>query len=122
MTQTKTLKIRIYATEEQSKKFQELTMAYRDAENFISQYIFDHDCDTNFYRVCKEVYYQIRERFRLKAQISQACVKEVISLSREWKNLQGEERFLVALKTSEIQEVNRDVGYQQRLVVHERED
>ena len=79
MVQTKTLKIRIYATKEQSKKFQDLTMAYRDAENFISQYIFDHDCDTNFYRVCKEVYYQIRERFRLKAQISQACVKEVIS-------------------------------------------
>ena len=79
MVQTKTLKIRIYATEEQSKKFLELTNAYRDAENFISQYIFDHDCDTNFYRVCKEVYYQIRERFRLKAQISQACVKEVIS-------------------------------------------
>jgi len=77
--QTKTLKIRIYATEEQSKKFQELTMAYRDAENFISQYIFDHDCDTNFYRVCKEVYYQIRGNFGLKAQISQACVKEVIS-------------------------------------------
>ena len=79
MTQTKTLKIRIYATKEQSKKFLELTNAYRDAENFISQYIFDHDCDTNFYRVCKEVYYQIREQFRLKAQISQACVKEVIS-------------------------------------------
>jgi hypothetical protein len=54
-------------------------MAYRDAENFISQYIFDHDCDTNFYRVCKEVYYQIRGNFGLKAQISQACVKEVIS-------------------------------------------
>ena len=79
MVQTKTLKIRIYATEEQSKKFQDLTKAYRDAENFISQYIFDHDCDTNFYRVCKEVYYQIRGNFGLKAQISQACVKEVIS-------------------------------------------
>lgn len=79
VVQTKTLKIRIYATEEQSKKFQDLTKAYRDAENFISQYIFDHDCDTNFYRVCKEVYYQIRGNFGLKAQISQACVKEVIS-------------------------------------------
>lgn len=33
-------------------------MAYRDVENFISQYIFNHDCDTNFYRVCKEVYYR----------------------------------------------------------------
>lgn len=79
ITQTKTLKIRIYATKEQSKKFQELMMAYRDAENFISQYVFNNNCDTNFYRVCKSIYYQVRENFGLKAQISQACIKEVIS-------------------------------------------
>ncbi|MDD6861737.1 MAG: helix-turn-helix domain-containing protein, partial [Megasphaera elsdenii] len=39
---TKTIKFRIHVTPEQETLFRQMTEQYRQACNFVSQYIFDH--------------------------------------------------------------------------------
>ena len=40
---TKTIKLHLKVTEEQDFAFQKLTNVYKDACNFISEYVFTHD-------------------------------------------------------------------------------
>ena len=60
---TKTIKLHLKVTEEQDLAFQELTNAYKDACNFISEYVFTHDFELNSFKIHKILYTTIREKF-----------------------------------------------------------
>ena len=76
---TKTLKIRINVSSEQETLLRQMTEQYRQACNFISEYVFTHSFDLNFFSLNKVLYRNIRGKFRLKSQLAQSSIKTVIA-------------------------------------------
>ena len=60
-------------------KFHHTMEQYRQACNFISQYIFDHDFPMNQLKIQKEIYRDIREKFGLKSMMAQSAIRSVIA-------------------------------------------
>ena len=58
---TKTIKLRLYTTAEQSAMFRQMSEQYREACNFVSQYIFDHDFELNSAKLNKILYRNSQE-------------------------------------------------------------
>ena len=76
---TKTVKLRINITPEQTELFRQMTEQYRQACNFVSQYIFDNQFDLAYLSLNKVLYAEIRSRFGLKSQMAQSSIKTVIA-------------------------------------------
>lgn len=56
-------------------KMVESQEAFRQGCNFVSDYIFNHDFPLNATALNKVVYNDLRERFGLKSQMAQSCIK-----------------------------------------------
>ena len=76
---TKTIKLRISVTPEQIEQFRQTTEQYRQACNFVSQYIFDNAFDLAYLSLNRALYAEIRSRFGLKSQMAQSCIKTTIA-------------------------------------------
>ena len=76
---TKTIKLRINVTPEQIELFRQTTECYRQACNFVSQYIFDNAFDLAYLSLNRALYAEIRSRFGLKSQMAQSSIKTVIA-------------------------------------------
>lgn len=78
MLQTTTAKFQIIVSEQDKSALDETMAVYRDACNYVSDYIFDtHDLkqaslNTHLYR-------PLREQFGLKSQMAQSVLKTVIA-------------------------------------------
>lgn len=76
---TKTIKLRIYVTPEQEMLFRQMTEQYRQACNFVSQYIFDNQFNMAYQSLNKKLYSDLRKLFGLKSQLTQSSIKTAIS-------------------------------------------
>ena len=76
---TKTIKLRIHVTSEQETMFRQMTEQYRQACNFVSQYIFDNQFNLAYQGLNGELYSELRSRFCLKSQLAQSSIKTVIA-------------------------------------------
>lgn len=76
---TKTIKLRINITPEQENLFRQMTEQYRQACNFVSQYIFNNQFNLAYKSLNKELYNDLREQFGLKSQLAQSSVKTTIA-------------------------------------------
>lgn len=76
---TKTIKLRIYVTPEQEVLFRQMTEQYRQACNFVSQYIFDNQFDLTYQSLNKKLYSSLRGLFGLKSQLTQSSIKTTIA-------------------------------------------
>ena len=74
---TKTIKLRIHVTPEQEILFSRMTEQYRQACNFISQYIFDNGFELNSNAIQKALYKDVRSLFGLKSQLTTSSFKTV---------------------------------------------
>ena len=74
---TKTIKLRIHVTPEQEILFRQMTEQYRQACNFISQYVFDNGFELNSNAIQKVLYKDIRSLFGLKSQLTTSSFKTV---------------------------------------------
>lgn len=72
---TKTIKLRLYVSPEQSILFKQMSEQYRIACNFVSQYIFDHDFELNSAKLNKVLYGVVRSKFALKSQLAQSTFR-----------------------------------------------
>lgn len=63
-------------------EFDYLTKQFRDACNFVSDWIFNHDFELNQIKINHELYYQIRRNFKLKAQLTQSVIRSVVARYR----------------------------------------
>ena len=52
---------------------------YRQACNYVSEYIFNHDFDMKQSRLNKELYTKLRNLFSLKSQMAQSVIRTVIA-------------------------------------------
>lgn len=76
-TITKTIKLRLYVNSEQNAMFRQMSKKYRQACNFVSQYIFDNDFELNSAKLNKMPYREIRSKFSLKSQLAQSTFRTV---------------------------------------------
>lgn len=76
---TKTIKLRIHATSEQEFLFRQMTEQYRQACNFVSQYIFDNRFNMAYQNLNSELYSDLRSQFGLKSQLAQSSIKTAIA-------------------------------------------
>ena len=65
-----TSKLRIvFQSETDRKSAYDTLIAYRDACNFVSQYVFDHDFVLRQSELQSALYHELRNRFGLKSQL-----------------------------------------------------
>lgn len=74
---TKTIKLRIYPTAEQADMFRNLAETYRQACNWVSVYVFEHEFELNYMKLDKVLYREAREKFGLKANLTQSVFRTV---------------------------------------------
>ena len=70
-------------------KMVESQEAYRQGCNFVSDYIFNHGFQLNATALNKFVYSDLRERFGLKSQMAQSCIRTVVA---QYKTIQTQLR------------------------------
>ena len=81
MQQTVTAKLKILVDPSSGKILKDTMKAYSDACNEISEYIF-RTHDLMHVRVHKELYYPVRERYGLRSQMAESCIRTVIAAYR----------------------------------------
>ena len=79
MTQTITIRYRLYVDD--PTPLVEVSEAYRDACNHISEYMFDRDMDDvpSFRELHDSLYLQLRSLYGLKAQMAQSAMRTVLA-------------------------------------------
>lgn len=65
--------------DETAQAFSNTMCKYRDACNFISQYIFEHAFELKQSKLNKALYHDLRDKFKLKSQMAQSAIKTVIA-------------------------------------------
>ncbi|MDN6208499.1 MAG: transposase [Lactococcus sp.] len=65
--------------DETAQAFSNTMCKYRDACNFISQYIFEHAFELKQSKLNKALYHVLRDKFELKSQMAQSAIKTVIA-------------------------------------------
>ena len=70
MLQTLTAKLKLVVTSEQKEKLRRASLAYRDALNFASGVAFEMGKTYNGTKIQKEIYYTLREKFKLPSQMA----------------------------------------------------
>lgn len=76
-TITRTLKLHIFPTSDEQQLLRDMTEQYRQACNFVSQYVFDHGFVLNSYQLQKILYADVRVQFGLKAQMAVSVFRTV---------------------------------------------
>ena len=86
MEQTVTIKVKLKLEDPKiSDSFKRTMEQYRQACNYISQYIFDHDFVLGQNKLSKALYQDIRQRFGLKSQMTQSAIRNVVARYRTVK-------------------------------------
>lgn len=75
---TITSKIQIYPTDEQIEKLTKTMIQIRKALNYVSTYVYEHNCFVQS-TINKDTYYYLRETYNLKSQMAQSVIKTVIA-------------------------------------------
>jgi predicted transposase len=70
MRQTLTAKLKLEVTQEQKKQLRVTSLAYREALNYTSGVAFEMGKIYNGTKIQKEVYYTLREKFKLPSQMA----------------------------------------------------
>ena len=68
---TLTAKIKLYPSQEQAATLQRTLSVLRDAQNFVSAFVFEHSL-THYSKLNQALYYPVREQFGLRSQMTQS--------------------------------------------------
>ena len=80
MLQTVTAKLKIVVSDSQKQILLDTMKAYSNACNMVSEFVFEHH-DLKRYRIHEELYPLIRERYQLKSQMAESCIRTVVARS-----------------------------------------
>lgn len=72
----------VFQSDIDRKSAYDTLIAYRDACNYVSQYIFNHNFVLKQSKLQSTLYHELRRRFRLKSQMAQSVFKTVIARYR----------------------------------------
>ena len=108
---TKTIKLRINVTPEQIAQFRQTTERYRQACNFVSQYIFDNEFDLAYLSLNRALYAEIRSQFGLKSQMAQSVIKTVIARYKTAKQKLFQKPYWYKDENSDWQRIFRTLDW-----------
>lgn len=83
MDQTVTIKVKLLIKD--VPEFDDLTMRFMQACNYVSDWIFNHNFILGQTQLNKALYYVIRDKFNLKAQLTQSVIRAVVARYRTVK-------------------------------------
>lgn len=78
-TLTTTIKLQLYPTIEQKQQLDVMSEQYRQACNFVSEWIFNNDLCLKTKIINDNLYYIVRDKFNLKSQMAQSIFKTVVA-------------------------------------------
>lgn len=76
------MKLHLRVPQDAEPLLEEVLNTYRDACNYVSEYVFHHDCTVATLKVNKATYHNLRERYGLKAQFATSVPQTVIARYR----------------------------------------
>lgn len=59
--------------------FMNTMLHFKDACNYVSNYIFNHNFELNQLKIQKAIYYNLRTDFNLKSQMAISCIRSVVA-------------------------------------------
>ncbi len=77
MNQTVTIKIKLLIGK--TPEFEDLTQRFSAVCNYVSNWIFTHDFELNQAVINKCLYYEIRNKFKIKAQLTQSAIRTTVA-------------------------------------------
>ena len=96
-------------------EFDELTQRFAGACNYISQYVFDYEFELNEFKLHKILYYLIREKFHLKAELTVSSLRCVVARYKATRTLLEERPWQYYDKTTKkTYKINRDLSWLKR--------
>lgn len=108
---TKTIKLRISVTPEQETLFRQMTEQYRQACNFVSQYIFDNAFNLAYLSLNGALYADIRSLFGLKSQMAQSAIKTTIAKYKTVKQQLFQNPYRYKDESGSWQRINRTLEW-----------
>lgn len=110
LMQTAKFKLKLDSTL-QSNALNNMMEQYRQATNFVSQYIFDNDFILNSYKLDKTLYRQIRQLFGLKSQLAQSVTKTVTARYKATQTQLDSKPYRFQNEHGQWQRVWRDLNW-----------
>ena len=110
-TLTKTIKLRLYTNAEQNALFKQMSEKYRQACNFVSQYIFDNNFDLNSVKLNKVLYREVRTKFALKSQLAQSTFRTATARYKTTQTLLAQKPFGYKDENGEYQRITRTLDW-----------
>jgi IS605 OrfB family transposase len=108
---TKTIKLRLYATPKQSALFRQMSEKYRQACNFVSQYIFENDFELNSTKLNKVLYREVRFKFALKSQLAQSTFRTATARYKTTQTQLAQKPYRYKDDNGEYQRINRTLEW-----------
>lgn len=120
MLQTVTVKVKLQVAS-QVPEFDYLTKQFSDACNYVSEWIFNHNFNLNQNQINKEIYYQIRKQFKLKAQLTQSVIRAVVARYKTIKTQLANKPYRVYDQTTKHHYyIERDLNWLQKPIRFKR--
>ncbi|WP_288298739.1 transposase [uncultured Megasphaera sp.] len=117
---TKTIKLRLYVDDNQIQQLQEMTEQYRQACNFVSQYIFDNDFELNSNRLNKALYQEVRGTFGLKSQLAQSVFRTATACYKTVKEQLFQHPYKYKDENGKWQRINKTLEWLWKPIVFRR--
>lgn len=105
MEQSITIKAKLLNIDnETAQAFVQSMEKYKDACNFISQYVFDNNFELSQSKLNKALYHEIRDQFGLKSQMAQSAIRNVIARYKTVRTQLSQKpyRFDTGKKTAKV--------------------
>ena len=116
----KTMKLHMHPSEQDVSALTDVTEAYRQACNFVSEYIFQNNCLLDYYKLHDALYFTIRKRFGLKAQLAQSCIKTTIARYKTLREQMESRPYSYRDENGKRQYIKRTLEWLQKPIIFGR--
>lgn len=114
MEQSITIKTKL-VTDQAMPEFEYLSKQFRDACNFVSKWIFNHNFELNQAVINRAIYYDIRQQFNLKAQLAQSAIRSTVARYRTVKTqLKARDYHIYDKSVNKNYYIERDLNWLQK--------
>ena len=114
MEQSITIKIKLI-TNRVMPEFKYLSKQFRDACNFVSKWIFNHNFELNQAVINRAIYYDIRQQFNLKAQLAQSVIRSTVARYKTVKTqLKARDYHIYDKSVNKNYYIERDLNWLQK--------
>lgn len=116
----KTMKLQIQTDDTTNVLFDKLTKQYSSACNEISQYVFDNNFILNYMQLQEQLYYNIRQSYGLKSQMTISALKTVTARYKTIKEQLYQNPYKYKDENNKYQYINKTLEWLQKPIYFHR--